>query len=144
MGLLDKLFGKRKYGSDDGYLLPKYWQCIVCKAGKRKAGKRASYPVRVGVFLMIIEDKRFFQELDQTDRAAAEDYVQFRSGLKKQRPLAATKHLEDTTGLARDWNDAGFDAVYLCDAHTGELNRALETLEEKPVEKKRKKRPKVR
>lgn len=115
-----------KYSENDGYLLPEYWRCIVCKACK--TDKRAAQAVRVTVFLKAIDDERFFLELDQTDRAAIKKYTSYLAhpqGALMARP-PGTDHLEDTSGLAHDMTGWGFDAVYLCDAHTGELKLSIE------------------
>ena len=135
MGFLRNLFGKkepkqadkkeiRKYGSD-GYLLPEYWQCIICKAGKvDQKATRATFP---SLFFKAIEDERFFKELDQTERAAANNYAHYISdpqGALLERP-PGTEDLEDTAGLARKRDGTGFDAVYLCDAHYDEMMQAI-------------------
>jgi len=140
MSFLRNLFGSKqlkkqradkkplKKRSSDGYLLPEYWRCIVCKACKED--KQAAYAVRPMIFMMAIKDDRHYQELGQTERAAIREYTQFISdpiGALKEQPTG-TEHLEDTAGLARDRGGMGFDAVFLCDTHVGEMNKAIEAL----------------
>ncbi len=127
MSFLRGIFGKKlanKYGSD-GYLLPEYWQCIVCKASNTST--KATYAVRVNAFRAVIGDDRHFQALDQTQRSALNAYVNYVAdpvgGAKE--PPAVAKQFEDTSGLARDRTGYGFDAVFLCDAHAGELQRVI-------------------
>ena len=128
-----------KYDELDGYLLPKYWQCIVCKVSKVKkrrfsffgARERANWAYETGMFLTLIKDERFFGDLDQTDRAAAADHA---SGEK------TIKQLEDTTGLARKLDGWGFDAVFLCDDHWDEVKRAIDTLGKEGSKRTKKKR----
>jgi hypothetical protein len=127
LSFLRKMFSKKpvqKHGSD-GYLLPEYWQCIVCRAGNTKT--RATYAVRVNAFRSVFGDERHFQALDPVQRSALKefaDYVADPVGGAKE-PPAVAKQFEDTSGLARDRTGYGFDAVYLCDAHAGELQRAI-------------------
>ena len=140
MSFLRNLFGRKeskkqdiakksvKKRGSDGYLLPEYWRCIVCKG--RKEDKQAAYAIRPMLFLLAIKDEGYFQELGQTEREAVKEYTQFISdpvGATKERPVG-TQHLEDTAGLARDRGGMGFDAVYLCETHVGEMNTAIENL----------------
>lgn len=112
-----------KYSEIDGYLLPEYWRCIVCKASKKD--KRADSAVRVGLFAMAIEDDSCFHELSQIERKAAQIYIQYISdplgGVKARPP--GTEQFEETAGLARDRNGVGFDAVFLCNTHADEMNK---------------------
>lgn len=117
-----------KYSETDGYLLPEYWRCIVCKASKED--KRAVSAVRVGLFVMAIEDDCCFQELSQIERKAAQIYIQYISnplGGVKARP-SDTEHFEDTSGLAHDRNGMGFESVFLCDTHASEMAKVIENL----------------
>jgi len=126
-----------KYGND-GYLLPEYWQCVVCKAGK--TDKRATHAVRVSVFIHAIVDERFFLDLDQTNRATVKEYISYLAhpqGALLERP-PGTECLEDTSGMARDGTGWGFDAVYLCDAHAGEFKLSIETPKKRKKNNERK------
>ena len=128
MSFLQNIFGKKQVNKrgNDGYLLPQYWQCMVCKGCNKD--EQAVYAVRTMLFKMAIKDERYFQELSQTGREAVNSYFDYVSdpvGGTKEQP-AGTEHLEDTAGLARDRTGMGYDAIYLCEAHMSEVRKAIQ------------------
>lgn len=126
MGFLKNLFGKEqenKY-SRDGYLLPQYWQCMICK-GKSK-DIQADVSVRTGLFRMAIQDEDCYQDLSENERELIIKYFNYLSdpvGGKDQ--PSNTDQFEDTAGLSRDSTGDGFDAVYLCETHMKEVKKAI-------------------
>ena len=148
MGFLDSVFGKRKsegrsisegeqrtsadspssQGSkrgSDGYLLPDFWRCAVCRA--HGVDESATVQMMDGLFRLAFAKDSCFQELDGTERAALGEFFDYHAdpqGGTKEPPSVAAR-FEDTTGLARDYTGDGFEAVFLCDAHADEVTRAF-------------------
>lgn len=121
------LFRRSKFEDEDGYLLPKYWRCIACAAGGRI--EQASAPVRANVFLLVVENQEVVPEIATADRVAAVNHVNAVHGaLTPTGWVEPEKRFEHTAQFARDMGGSGFDAVYLCDRHVEQLQRALDAL----------------
>jgi hypothetical protein len=121
------LFRRSEFDNDDGYLLPRYWRCVACAAGGRP--ERACAPVRANVFLLVVENQEFMPEIATADRVAAKDHVNAVHGaLTPTGWVEPEKRFERTAQFARDMGGSGFDAVYLCDRHVEQLQRALDAL----------------
>ncbi len=122
MGGVSVFFKKNKRDPIDGYLLPKYWRCLACQGSNK-----ATHAIRIQLFDYLIKDKTFLQSLDQTEIKSMKSYYKYckhpQGALLECPPN--TKHLEDTTGLARDMAGDGFEAVFLCEDHSDQLMNAI-------------------